>query len=164
MKLDINGKTVEVPDAPSRLLLWVLRDELGLTGTKFGCGAGICGSCTVHVDGVATRACVTPLSAVAGKAVRTIEGLAEVKPSGEVKLHPVQQAWIDEQVPQCGWCQSGQMMQAAAFLQQTPKPNEAQIVEAMSGNYCRCGCYMRIKQAVARAAQVNIAQHDEVSA
>lgn len=164
MKLDINGKTIEVPDAPSRLLLWVLRDELGLTGTKFGCGAGICGSCTVHVDGVATRACVTPLSAVAGKAVRTIEGLAEVKPSGEVKLHPVQQAWIDEQVPQCGWCQSGQMMQAAAFLQQTPKPNEAQIVEAMSGNYCRCGCYMRIKQAVARAAQVNIAQRDEVSA
>lgn len=164
MKLDINGKTIEVPDAPSRLLLWVLRDELGLTGTKFGCGAGICGSCTVHVDGIATRACITPLSAVAGKAVRTIEGLAEVKPSGEVKLHPVQQAWIDEQVPQCGWCQSGQMMQAAAFLQQTPKPNEAQIVEAMSGNYCRCGCYMRIKQAVARAAQVNIAQHDEVSA
>ncbi len=154
MKLDINGKTVEVPDAPSRLLLWVLRDELGLTGTKFGCGAGICGSCTVHVNGVATRACITPLSAVAGKAIRTIEGLAEVRADGGVKLHPVQQAWIDEQVPQCGWCQSGQMMQAAAFLQQTPKPSDEQIVEAMSGNYCRCGCYMRIKKAVARAAEV----------
>ena len=140
MKLDINGKTVEVSDAPSRLLLWVLRDELGLIGTKFGCGAGICGSCTVHVNGAATRACITPLSAVAGKAIRTIEGLADVRADGEVKFHPVQQAWIDEQVPQCGWCQSGQMMQAAAFLQQTPKPSDEQIVEAMSGNYCRCGC------------------------
>ena len=154
MKLDINGKTVEVSDAPSRLLLWVLRDELGLIGTKFGCGAGICGSCTVHVNGAATRACITPLSAVAGKAIRTIEGLADVRADGEVKFHPVQQAWIDEQVPQCGWCQSGQMMQAAAFLQQTPKPSDEQIVEAMSGNYCRCGCYMRIKKAVARAAEV----------
>lgn len=154
MKLDINGKTVEVSDAPSRLLLWVLRDELGLIGTKFGCGAGICGSCTVHVNGAATRACITPLSAVAGKAIRTIEGLADVRADGEVKFHPVQQAWIDEQVPQCGWCQSGQMMQAAAFLQQTPKPSDEQIVEAMSGNYCRCGCYVRIKKAVARAAEV----------
>jgi len=154
MKLDINGKTVEVSDAPSRLLLWVLRDELGLIGTKFGCGAGICGSCTVHVNGTATRACITPLSAVAGKAIRTIEGLADVRADGEVKFHPVQQAWIDEQVPQCGWCQSGQMMQAAAFLQQTPKPSDEQIVEAMSGNYCRCGCYVRIKKAVARAAEV----------
>jgi isoquinoline 1-oxidoreductase alpha subunit len=154
MKLDINGKTVEVSDAPSRLLLWVLRDELGLIGTKFGCGAGICGSCTVHVNGAATRACITPLSAVAGKAIRTIEGLADVRADGEVKFHPVQQAWIDEQVPQCGWCQSGQMMQAAAFLQQTPKPSDEQIVEAMSGNYCRCGCYMRIKKAVSRAAEV----------
>jgi isoquinoline 1-oxidoreductase alpha subunit len=154
MKLDINGKTVEVSDAPSRLLLWVLRDELGLIGTKFGCGAGICGSCTVHVNGTATRACITPLSAVAGKAIRTIEGLADVRADGEVKFHPVQQAWIDEQVPQCGWCQSGQMMQAAAFLQQTPKPSDEQIVEAMSGNYCRCGCYMRIKKAVSRAAEV----------
>ena len=154
MKLDINGKTVEVSDAPPRLLLWVLRDELGLIGTKFGCGAGICGSCTVHVNGAATRACITPLSAVAGKAIRTIEGLADVRADGEVKFHPVQQAWIDEQVPQCGWCQSGQMMQAAAFLQQTPKPSDEQIVEAMSGNYCRCGCYVRIKKAVARAAEV----------
>ena len=154
MKLDINGKTVEVSDAPSRLLLWVLRDELGLIGTKFGCGAGICGSCTVHVNGAATRACITPLSAVAGKAIRTIEGLADVRADGEVKFHPVQQAWIDEQVPQCGWCQSGQMMQAAAFLQQTPKPSDEQIVEAMSSNYCRCGCYVRIKKAVARAAEV----------
>jgi isoquinoline 1-oxidoreductase alpha subunit len=153
MKLKVNGTAYDVPDAPERLLLWVLRDELGLTGTKFGCGAGICGSCTVHLDGVAARACVTPLSRVGGRAVRTIEGLAERQADGSLKLHPVQQAWLDEQVPQCSWCQSGQMMTAAALLATMARPTEDQVVEAMNHNYCRCGCYGRIKRAVLKAAQ-----------
>jgi isoquinoline 1-oxidoreductase alpha subunit len=153
MNLKVNGQVYEVPDAPERLLLWVLRDELGLTGTKFGCGAGICGSCTVHVDDVATRACITPLSAISDKSVRTIEGLAEPLADGSLKLHPLQQAWLDEQVPQCGWCQPGQMMTAAAFLATTPHPTEGQVVDAMSRNYCRCGCYNRIKRAVLIAAE-----------
>jgi isoquinoline 1-oxidoreductase subunit alpha len=148
MKLEINGKSYEVEDTPERMLLWVVRDELGLSGTKFGCGAGSCGSCTLHVDGVATRACMTPVSQAAGKKITTIEGLA----SGD-KLHPVQQAWLDVQVPQCSWCQSGQMMVAAAFLEKTPNPTEAQVVDAMSNNYCRCGCYTRIKAAVMKAAE-----------
>ena len=148
MKLEINGKEYDVEDTPERMLLWVVRDELGLSGTKFGCGAGICGSCTLHVDGVATRACMTPVSQATGKKITTIEGLA----SGD-KLHPVQKAWLDVQVPQCSWCQSGQMMVAAAFLSQTPKPTEAQVVDAMSNNYCRCGCYTRIKAAVLKAAE-----------
>ena len=152
MNLTINDQNYTVPDAPERVLLWVLRDELGLTGTKFGCGAGICGSCTVHLDGVPTRSCLTPLSAVAGRAIRTIEGLAEPQPDGSVRLHPVQQAWLDAQVPQCGWCQSGQMMTAAAFLAQTPAPTDDEVVTAMSANYCRCGCYPRIKRAVLLAA------------
>jgi isoquinoline 1-oxidoreductase alpha subunit len=147
MKLEINGKSYDVDDTPERLLLWVVRDELGLIGTKFGCGAGICGSCTLHVDGVATRACITPVSQTAGKKITTIEGLA----NGD-KLHPVQQAWLDMQVPQCSWCQSGQMMSAAAFLNQTPNPTEQQVVDAMNNNYCRCGCYTRIKAAVLKAA------------
>jgi isoquinoline 1-oxidoreductase alpha subunit len=147
MKLEINGKSYDVDDTPERLLLWVVRDELGLIGTKFGCGAGICGSCTLHVDGVATRACITPVSQTAGKKITTIEGLA----NGD-KLHPVQQAWLDMQVPQCSWCQSGQMMAAAAFLNQTPNPTEQQVVDAMNNNYCRCGCYTRIKAAVLKAA------------
>jgi isoquinoline 1-oxidoreductase alpha subunit len=147
MKLEINGKSYDVDDAPERMLLWVVRDELGLIGTKFGCGAGICGSCTLHVDGVATRACITPVSQTAGKKITTIEGLA----NGD-KLHLVQQAWLDVQVPQCSWCQSGQMMAAAAFLNQTPNPTEQQVVDAMNNNYCRCGCYTRIKAAVLKAA------------
>jgi len=152
MRLQINDQTYTVPDSPNRLLLWVLRDELGLTGTKFGCGAGICGSCTVHLDGVASRSCLIPLNAVEGRAIRTIEGLAVPGNDGP-RLHPIQQAWLDEQVPQCGWCQSGQIMTAAAFLHATPNPTEAQVVEAMSGNYCRCGTYARIKRAVLRAAE-----------
>ena len=148
MKLLVNQTTYEVSD-PSEKLLWVLRDELGLTGTKYGCGAGICGSCTVHMDGLAVRSCQIPVGAAEGRAIRTIEGLAE----GE-KLHPVQQAFLDEQVPQCSWCMSGQMMTAAAFLAQTPKPREAEIVGAMSANYCRCGSYVRIKRAVAKAAEL----------
>ena len=148
MQLTINGKQVEVADGAERMLLWVLRDELGMIGTRFGCGAGICGACTVHVDGVATRSCVTPLALTQDKEIRTIEGLAD----GDV-LHPVQQAFIDLQVPQCGWCMSGQIMAAAAFVDATPNPSDDQIVEAMGTNYCRCGCYVRIKEAVRQAAQ-----------
>ena len=153
MKLTINGQDYQVADAPERLLLWVLRDELGLTGTKYGCGAGICGSCTVHLDGEAARACSVPLSSVGERAITTIEGLAEPQADGTLKLHPVQAAWIEAQVPQCGWCQPGQIMTAAAFLAATPHPTEAEVVEAMGHNYCRCGCYGRIKQAVLAAAE-----------
>lgn len=149
MELSINGQTRAVPpDYENGALLWLLRDELGLVGTRFGCGAGFCGACTVHVDGQATRSCLTPVSSVVGQAIRTIEGLAE----GET-LHPVQEAFIELQVPQCAWCMSGQMMQAAAFLAQNPSPSEAEVVEAMQGNYCRCGCYGRIKAAVQLAAE-----------
>lgn len=163
MKINVNGKAHEIssPDAPTRMLLWVLRDDLGMIGTKFGCGAGICGSCTVHVDGVATRACITPLAAIEGKQIRTIEGLAEPQSDGTLKLHPVQEAWLQVQVPQCSWCQSGQMMTAAAFLAQNAQPNDEQIIEAMNSNYCRCGCYVRIKQAVTRAAELTQEQHKE---
>ena len=147
MELTINGQTHTVDADPGELLLWVLRDRLEMTGTKFGCGAGICGACTVHVDGEATRACITPIASLEGKEIRTIEGLAE---NGE--LHPMQQAFIDEQVPQCGWCMSGQIMAAAAFMESTPNPSEEEIIAAMSNNYCRCGCYVRIYNAVASVA------------
>lgn len=152
MQLNINDAPVEVAAGPGDLLLWVLRDELGMIGTRFGCGAGICGACTVHVDGVATRSCITPLAMVEGKQVRTIEGMASTAEDGALILHPLQQAFIDVQVPQCAWCMSGQIMTAAAFLAQNPSPSEDEIVEAMGGNYCRCGCYTRIKRAVAQAA------------
>jgi len=158
MQIQINNQSIEIADTPGALLLWVLRDELGLTGTKFGCGVGICGACTVHVDGVAARACITPVAAVQTSQIRTIEGLAE-----GTTLHPVQQAFIDEQVPQCGWCMSGQIMAAAAFLQANPAAPEDEIVAAMSNNYCRCGCYVRIKRAVMAAAQI-LAQRPEVAA
>lgn len=148
MKITVNGKKNQVADEPDRPLLWVLRDDLGLTGTKYSCGIGVCGSCEVHVDGVATRSCITMLSEIKGKAVRTIEGLA----ASDGTLHPVQQAFLDEQVPQCGWCMSGQIMKAAAFLEENPNPTEEEIVIAMSENYCRCGTYGRIKRAVAKAA------------
>ncbi len=151
MKLHINGTDYDISEDPPRPLLWVLRDELGLTGTKFGCGVGICGACTVHIDGKAVRSCVTPLTQVEGE-VRTIEGLSTVAANGTIELHPVQQAFLEDQVPQCSWCMSGQMMTAAAFLAQNPAPNEDEIVEAMGNNYCRCGCYHRIKGAVAKAA------------
>ena len=148
MQLRINGQEYEIDIPENENLVWVIRDGLGLTGTKFGCGMGICGSCTVHVDGIATRSCITPAASVEGKAITTIEGLAT-----DNGLHPVQQAFLDEQVPQCSWCMSGQMMTAAAFLAQNPNPSEDDIVNAMSANYCRCGCYVRIKAAVARAAE-----------
>ena len=152
MQLHVNGAPVEVNAGAGDLLLWVLRDELGLIGTRFGCGAGICGACTVHVDGEATRSCITPLALVEGKQVRTIEGLAAKAADGTLTLHPLQQAFIDEQVPQCAWCMSGQLMTAAAFLAQNPAPTEDEIIEAMDNNYCRCGCYVRIKRAVQAAA------------
>ncbi len=147
MKLLINQQPFETSSDPQDMLLWVLRDELGLTGSKFGCGAGICGACTVHVDNVAVRSCITPIAAVEGKAITTIEGLSSLD-----TLHPVQQAFLDAQVPQCAWCMSGQMMTAAAFLQENPNPTPDDIETAMSNNYCRCGCYARIRIAVAQAA------------
>jgi isoquinoline 1-oxidoreductase subunit alpha len=145
--LRVNGseRKVNVPDDTP--LLWVLRDTLDLTGTKYGCGAGLCGACTVHLGGAAVRSCVTPVSAAAGKSITTIEGL-----SLQSGLHLLQQAWIAEDVPQCGYCQSGQIMQAAALLAKTPHPSEEEIVNAMSGNLCRCGTYHRIRKAIQRAA------------
>jgi len=146
--IKVNGKLFEV-DAPSNTpLLWVIRENLGLTGTKFGCGRSLCGSCTVHVNGQATRSCVTSLSSVSGKEIITIEGLS---PDGN---HPVQQAWIAENVPQCGYCQPGQIMAAAALLAENRKPSDAEIDKAMSGNICRCGTYQRIRRAVHRAAGI----------
>ena len=146
-KLLINGKprTVDVP--PDTPLLWVIREHLQLTGTKFGCGMAQCGACTVHLDGVAVRSCQTAVSTAAGKKITTIEGL---HPEGK---HPLQLAWIAEQVPQCGYCQSGQIMQAASLLAKNPKPTDDEIVAAMSGNICRCATYVRIKRAIKRAAQ-----------
>jgi aerobic-type carbon monoxide dehydrogenase small subunit (CoxS/CutS family) len=147
--LRINGqdKQVEVPD--DMPLLWVLRDRLDLTGTKYGCGIGACGACTVHLDGVAVRSCQIPAAAAAGKAITTIEGLSA---DGS---HPVQQAWVEAQVPQCGYCQSGQIMAAAALLEKNPRPTDADIDTAMSGNLCRCGTYQRIRTAIHRAAEAS---------
>lgn len=149
MKLHVNGAEREV-DAPADMpLLWVLRDLLGMTGTKFGCGIAQCGACTVHIDGAPLRACVTPVSAVEGKKITTIEGLSA---DG---THPVQKAWAELDVVQCGYCQSGQIMSAAALLAQVPKPSDADIDQALSGNLCRCGTYQRIRAAVHRAAELN---------
>ncbi|HEU4324694.1 MAG TPA: (2Fe-2S)-binding protein [Roseiflexaceae bacterium] len=153
MELTINGTTYTVADSPTRPLLWVLRDELGLTGTKVGCAAGFCGACTVHVDGEAQRSCGVMVDTLAGAEIRTIEGMAEQQGDGSLRLHPVQQAFLEAQVPQCGWCMSGQMMTAAAFLARNPRPSEEEVVEAMGKNYCRCGCYVRIKTAVLDAAE-----------
>lgn len=158
MEIMVNGKLYDVADEPDRPLLWVLRDELGLTGTKFGCGVGICGACEVHLDGKLVRSCVTALSEVGGKAIRTIEGLA----SGD-DLHPVQQAFLDEQVHQCGWCMSGQMMRAVALLEENPNPTDEEIVSGMSANFCRCGTYGRIKRAVTRAASRMAADESSAS-
>ncbi len=143
----LNGKSVNVDAAPDTPLLWVLRDHLKMTGTKFGCGASLCGACTVHVDGVPTRSCVTPLSAVAGRKVTSIEGI-----SGRVAA-AVQTAWDRNQVPQCGYCQSGQVMAAAALLASNAKPSDQEIEEAMRGNLCRCGTYGRIRAAIKDAAK-----------
>jgi isoquinoline 1-oxidoreductase alpha subunit len=148
MKLSVNGHEHEIDAAPDTPLLWVLRDFIGLTGTKFGCGMAQCGACTVHVDGAAVRSCVTPASAVAGKQITTIEGLSK---DGD---HPVQRAWIEADVVQCGYCQSGQVMAAAALLKVKPAPTDADIDAAMSGNICRCGTYQRIRAGVHRAADL----------
>ena len=147
VSLTINGKPTTTSVDPSTPLVWFLREHLQLTGTKFGCGIAQCGACTVHVNGAATRSCVTPISAVAGKAVTTIEGLS---PDGS---HKLQKAWVAEQVPQCGYCQSGQIMQAATLLAKTKKPTREQIVQHMNGNICRCGTYQRIVKAVQRASK-----------
>ncbi|HTY67349.1 MAG TPA: (2Fe-2S)-binding protein [Alphaproteobacteria bacterium] len=143
----INGRSVDVTAEPDTPLLWVIREHLKLTGTKFGCGIAQCGACTVHIDGEPARSCQTQLQDVAGRKITTIEGLSANSD------HPLQKAWVAEQVPQCGYCQSGQIMEAAAFLKKTPKPTRQQIIDAMDGHICRCGTYMRIISAIQRAAR-----------
>ncbi|MFT7133803.1 MAG: isoquinoline 1-oxidoreductase alpha subunit [Cyclobacteriaceae bacterium] len=147
IKFTINGRAIDV-DVPSDTpLLWVVRDELDLKGTKFGCGIGLCGACTVHVEGSAQRSCITPVSQIAGKQITTIEGLGGDGP------HPLQKAWVEAQAPQCGYCQSGQIMQAATLLAQNPEPTDAEITASMNGNLCRCMTYGRIKSAIKIAAK-----------
>ena len=149
MKLEVNGNEVEITSAADTPLLWVLRDELGLVGTKYGCGVAQCGACTVHLDGNAIRSCVTPVAAVADKRIQTIEGQASEK-----GLSAVQRAWLETDVAQCGYCQSGQIMAASALLTSNPAPNDAEIDAAMAGNICRCGTYPRIRKAVHLAASL----------
>ena len=146
--ISINGETKTIDVEPATPLLWVLREQLGLTGTKFGCGLALCGACTVHVDGHAVRSCVTPVKAVIGKQIRTIEGLSTDR------SHPVQRAWLQIQVPQCGYCQPGQMMSAAALLAVNTNPSDTDIDDAMAGNLCRCGTYARIRKAIHVAADL----------
>ena len=146
LSFNLNGSTVSVQAEPDTPLLWVIRDEVGLTGTKFGCGAALCGACTVHLNGTPIRSCQTPVSAVAGKKVATVESLSADS------SHPLQKAWIKHQVPQCGYCQSGQLMSAAALLSKNKNPSDADIDNAMSGNLCRCGTYNRIRAAIKDAA------------
>ncbi len=148
IRLTINGKVADFDGDPEMPLLWFLRDGLRLTGTKYGCGMGLCGACTVHIDGEATRSCLTPMQAAAGKSVTTIEGLSK---NGD---HPIQKAWKNCNVPQCGYCQSGQIMQAAAMLRKKPKPSDQDIDANMQGNICRCGTYQRIRQAIKLASGV----------
>ena len=148
IKLNVNGRPIEVDVDPETPLLWVLRDTIGLTGTKYGCGMALCGACTVHLAGEPIRSCVTPVGAVGDQPVTTIEGLSTDR------SHPVQKAWIEIDVPQCGYCQSGQIMSAAALLAKNPRPTDADIDAAMSGNLCRCGTYPRIRAAIHRAAEL----------
>ena len=154
----LNGKPQTISVNPDMPLLWVLRDTLNMTGTKFGCGLGLCGACTVHINGAAIRSCITPISSVAGKSVMTIEGLSPDR------SHPVQRAWIEIDVPQCGYCQSGQIMTASALLAKNPKPTDTEIDAAMTGNICRCGTYPRIRQAIHRAAELHAASAKPASA
>jgi len=147
-QLKINGQVLDTDASPDTPLLWVLRDHLGMTGTKFGCGKSLCGACTVHVDGAAIRSCVTPVENVVGKEIRTIEGLSKDR------SHPVQRAWMALDVPQCGYCQSGQIMSATALLERNPNPTDADIDSAMAGNICRCGTYPRIRAAIHHAADL----------
>lgn len=155
MELKVNGTAVTLPEEqdPNMPLLWVLREQLGLTGSKFGCGQGLCGACTVHVDGQAMRSCILPVGQLAGREITTIEGLG-----GD---HPVQQAWREVRVPQCGYCQSGQIMSAVALLQSTPQPDDDDINRAMSGNICRCGTYPRIRKAIHQAAALSAVEYHE---
>jgi len=146
ISFNLNGKPVTVDTEPDTPLLWVIRDEIGLTGTKFGCGAALCGACTVHLDGAPTRSCQVPISSVAGKKVATVESLSHNN------THPLQKAWIAHDVPQCGYCQSGQLMSAAALLESNKNPSDSDIDDAMSGNICRCGTYQRIRAAIKDAA------------
>lgn len=146
INLNVNGQTQTVDVDPSTPVLWVLRDHLNLVGTKFGCGMAMCGACTIHLDGNATRSCILPVSSVGDKEITTIEGLSE---NGD---HPVQKAWLEIDVPQCGYCQAGQIMSASALLKSNPKPNDAEIDAAMNGNICRCGTYLRIHQAIKKAS------------
>jgi aerobic-type carbon monoxide dehydrogenase small subunit (CoxS/CutS family) len=147
-RIIVNDKTLDIDASADTPLLWVLRDHLAMTGTKYGCGMALCGACTVHVDGVAVRSCVLPLAAVEGKRITTIEGLSTDR------RHAVQRAWIELDVPQCGYCQSGQIMSAAALLKDHPRPSDAEIDAAMAGNICRCGTYPRIRKAIHRAAEL----------
>ena len=147
IKFTLNGQEVETNDAPDTPLLWAVRDTFKLTGSKFGCGAGLCGACTMHVDGQAVRTCILPVSSVEGKDITTIEGLGTPE-----AMHALQAAWTEQSVPQCGYCQSGQIMSAAALLTSNSNPSEEQVDQAMSGNICRCGCYPRIKQAILSVA------------
>ena len=158
IELEVNGQRHRLEVDPTTPLLWVVREQLGLLGTKFGCGIAQCGACTVQLDGSAVRSCVTPAAAAAGRAVTTIEGLAK-----DGQLNAVQQAWIDEQVPQCGYCQSGQIMSATALLARNPMPDDAAIDAAMRGNICRCGAYSRIRRAIKRAAQAAPAMAPETA-
>ncbi|MDD5541916.1 MAG: (2Fe-2S)-binding protein [Acidobacteriia bacterium] len=147
LSLTINGKHYSASVDPGTPILWVLRDTLGLTGTKFGCGMALCGACTIHLDGEAVRSCMTPVSEAVGKKITTIEGLSTDR------SHPLQKAWMAQEVPQCGYCQSGQIMTAAALLQKKPHPTDEEIDAAMSGNICRCGTYLRIRAAIHQAAK-----------
>ncbi|MFT4823794.1 MAG: isoquinoline 1-oxidoreductase alpha subunit [Halioglobus sp.] len=153
--LNVNGKEHSIDVSPDTPLLWVIREQLAMVGTKFGCGVAQCGACTVHLDGNPIRSCVTPVSVAAGRAVTTIEGI-----SNEEGLHPVQEAWIAEQVPQCGYCQSGQIMSAVALLERSPAPTDDEINQAMSGNICRCGMYSRIRKAIKVAANAPVQVFD----
>jgi aerobic-type carbon monoxide dehydrogenase small subunit (CoxS/CutS family) len=152
-RITVNDKTLDIDASPDTPLLWVLRDHLAMTGTKYGCGMALCGACTVHIDGVAVRSCVLPLGALEGKRITTIEGLSPDR------SHAVQRAWIELDVPQCGSCQSGQIMSAAALLKDHPRPSDAEIDAAMAGNICRCGTYPRIRKAIHRAAELLAPDH-----
>ena len=152
IKFTLNGNTVETDDDPNTPLLWVVRDTFKLKGSKYGCGAGLCGACTMHIDGAAARTCNMPVSSVAGKDITTIEGLGTPE-----DMHPLQQAWVEISVPQCGYCQSGQIMSAASLLSHNPAPTEAEVDAAMAGNICRCGCYPRIKKAIIGVANGSLA-------
>lgn len=149
ISLEVNGKKYDFDVGPDTPLLWVLRETLGLTGTKYGCGMALCGACTVHANGEAIRSCVTPVSSVDGKRITTVEGIGNTKEG-----HAIQEAWIADDVPQCGYCQSGQIMEAVALLKKSPKPNDADIDDAMSGILCRCGTYQRIRRAIHRATRM----------